>query len=448
MFDTDLLGLNSRLSSRYMTLVDEHLSPAFRGAAGLRSLPGTASPMAATQAAWRFLKHPEISLRQLFAPLLSSVVGEIGVSCDRYVLVACDWCNLHYTHHSRKRDRVTLSQKKDFGYELFSGLALSDRDGQALGPLWMEMRASDGLHSTHCDQLRPAISVLDELAHNFYFTQQLDLPVSPVFIIDAEADSASHMRQCDRSGNLFLFRADAINSARHGQEQQKLSAIADSMRDSGAFQFARKVKFKQHSVEQWVAHTDVVLTRAARPQRQGEKRQAIPGEPLPLRLIVSELRNQAGERLAIWYLLTNVPESISSHQIVLWYYWRWQIENYHKLLKSAGQEIEHWQQKTAEAIVRRLAIASMACVIVWRLQKDESPEAEQLRNLLVRLSGRQMAYGKKHTAPALLAGFGVLLSMLDILETYDVESLKEIAKSANHWARPGPQSAVNSVSIE
>ena len=312
----------------------------------------------------------------------------------------------------------------------------------------MEMRASDGIHFTHCDQLCPAISVTDELAHNFYCTQQLDLPVSPVFIIDAEADSASHMRQCDRSGNLFLLRADAINSARHGQEQQKLSAIADSMRDSAAFQFARKVKFKQHSVEQWVAHTDVVLTRAARPQRQGEKRKAIPGEPLPLRLIVSELRNQAGERLAIWYLLTNVPESISSYQIVLWYYWRWQIENYHKLLKSAGQEIEHWQQKTAEAIVRRLAIASMACVIVWRLQKDESQEAEQLRNLLVRLSGRQMAYGKKHTAPALLAGFWVLLSMLDILETYDVESLKKIAKPANHWARPGPQSAVNSVSIE
>ena len=84
-----------------MSLVDEHLSPAFGGAAGLRSLPGTASPMAATQAAWRFLKHPGISLRQLFAPLLSSVVGEIGVSCDRYVLVACDWCKLHYTHHSR-----------------------------------------------------------------------------------------------------------------------------------------------------------------------------------------------------------------------------------------------------------------------------------------------------------------------------------------------------------
>ena len=55
--------------------------------------------------------------------------------------------------------------------------------------------------------------------------------------------------------------------------------------------------------------------------------------------------------------------------MALWYYWRWRIESYFKLLKSAGQQVEAWQQGTAEAIAKRLVVASMACVVVWRLAR-------------------------------------------------------------------------------
>ncbi|MDR3108080.1 MAG: hypothetical protein LBU65_00120 [Planctomycetaceae bacterium] len=47
------------------------------------------------------------------------------------------------------------------------------------------------------------------------------------------------------------------------------------------------------------------------------------------------------KRLARWYLLSNVFD-VSSATIALWYYYRWRIENYFKLFKSGGQEIEHW----------------------------------------------------------------------------------------------------------
>ena len=30
-----------------------------------------------------------------------------------------------------------------------------------------------------------------------------------------------------------------------------------------------------------------------------------------------------------------------------WYYWRWKIESFFKLLKSAGQQLESWQQPSA-----------------------------------------------------------------------------------------------------
>jgi len=86
------------------------------------------------------------------------------------------------------------------------------------------------------------------------------------------------------------------------------------------------------------------------------------------------------------------------------------------LLKSAGMNAESWQQESGAAFLRRLCVASMACLTVWHLQRDESPAAAQLRIALVRLSGRQMKHRVESTAPALLAGLERLLAMGTALE--------------------------------
>lgn len=68
----------------------------------------------------------------------------------------------------------------------------------------------------------------------------------------------------------------------------------------------------------------------------------------------------------------------------------------------------------------------MACVIVWQLQADHSPEAIEVKDVLVRLSGRQTKRKRPHTAPALLAGLWVLLSMNALLEQYDLRYLRRL----------------------
>ena len=80
---------------------------------------------------------------------------------------------------------------------------------------------------------------------------------------------------------------------------------------------------------------------------------------------------------------------------------------------------------------KRLLIAAMSTLIVWRLASETSEQAEQMRNLLVRLSGRQMKRGKGQrtfTEPALLAGLGVLLPMLFLLQTQDLAQLQRLAQ--------------------
>jgi len=137
-------------------------------------------------------------------------------------------------------------------------------------------------------------------------------------------------------------------------------------------------------------------------------------------------------------LLTNVPADLDAATIALWYYWRWSIESYFKLLKSAGMQVESWQQETAAAIARRLLVASMACVTVWRLARSSHPQAEAARHLLVRLSGRQMKHKRPFTLPALLAGLWVLIAMLEALNDYSLSDLRMLADVALNHLRPQP----------
>ncbi len=153
---------------------------------------------------------------------------------------------------------------------------------------------------------------------------------------------------------------------------------------------------------------------------------SIAGKPLGLRLIVGRVVGPGGETLARWMLLSNVPSRYDPLTVTRWYYWRWRIESYFKLLKSAGQQVEEWEQESGEAIAKRLVIASMACLTVWALQRDEGGAAAEVRRILIRLSGRQMKWGVESTAPALLAGLEKLLAMLDLLEQYDPAYLRSL----------------------
>ena len=124
---------------------------------------------------------------------------------------------------------------------------------------------------------------------------------------------------------------------------------------------------------------------------------------------------------------------IESSTIALWYYWRWQVESFFKLLKSAGHQLEAWQQESALAIAKRLLVVSMACVSVWAIAADNSQESTELRTFLIKLSGRQMRHKKEFTNPALLAGLWVFLSMLEIMETYSQEELNSLKATAQQF---------------
>ena len=414
-----------RWQRRYEQLVIEHLSPAHRLASGLRVLPSTVGAFASAQAAWRFYHNPRIDLPSLMRPLLES--GRASLQQDRgpYALVMHDWSLLHFGGHEGKPDRVTLSQSRDLGYELQAAVLVSSDHGGPLAPLSLSLRAADGVHCCRTWQVRSAQSPLDELEPAMKFVEQLRY--------------RSWLRT---PGRFFIVRADDRVAQFEG-EKRRFSWLLSHLWAKNGFRKVREFMCRGKKAFQWVAETTVTMTNPARPQRRdGKPRKSIPGEPVTLRLVISQIRwADATDAPLVWYLLTNVTPDADATQISLWYYWRWKVESYFKLLKTSGQEIEQWQQESAEAITRRLLVASMACVVVWQLAQDQSAEAATLREILIRLSGRQMKRGCSFTMPALLAGLWALLGTFSILEDHELSDLKKLAQQVLQFPRAGPDKA-------
>jgi hypothetical protein len=412
-----------------------HMSGLHAVAAGLRALPGVANSFAATQAAWRFYANEHIGLPQLAEPVIACAKAQIPRACRDYCLIAMDWSGLHF-NHTQKADRVELFHHADLGYELFTALALSDIDGRPLAPVALDLRAAEGLHTTRSPDLLPVPSQLDILLPMMDHVEGLKLGKRPVFIIDREGDSVGHHRQFEAAGRLFLIRANDSPHVFWNDRKMPLKQVAKAFAGMQALEDSCAVLFKGTPARQSVGETLVTLRRPARTHRttgtgkhRKKRHHNIAGAPITLRLIVSEVRDQSGKVLATWLLLTNLPESVTPETAALWYYWRWRIESFHKLIKSAGLHIEQWQQESAGALARRLLVAAMAVTWVWQLAKDPHPEAQELQQVLVGLSGRQIKRGKGRpafTIPALLAGLGVLMPMLCLLEQYSAEELRTL----------------------
>jgi hypothetical protein len=425
LYEIELPDLEPRLQRRYENLVRQHLAAKTELAAGLRAMSETKGSFAATQGAWRFFRNPHVTLPGLMGPLLGHARRAIATECKDVVLAIHDWSALGFANHESKSDRVPLRTKRPVGYELLTGLLLSDRTGDPLGPTHQELTAADGVLSTRSNRRLPPRSHLDALTLAMAHLGRLELGKPVVHIIDAEADSVGHLRRWEAKKERFVTRGDDIRWVKWKGQECQVATIWPQL----VFKLSGEVQYHGRAAQQYVAETNLTLHRPAREHRIINGRhvhRTRQGRPLELRLVVSEIRDQSGQVLAQWLLWTNVS-GVSAQTIALWYYWRWRIESYFKLLKRAGQQIEQWQQTSAPAIARRLLVAAMACVVVWDLARSTTPAASQARSLLVRLSGRLMKRGVEFTQPALLAGMWVLLAMLETLEEYSHEELRQLA---------------------
>lgn len=417
---------------RYRELVRRHCHAVPSGASGSASLPGGVSAFAQTMAAWRFYNNPRVEMVELIEPLREYARRQLAATNAGVVMLVHDWCKLSYPGHASKLDQAQLAQANNRGYELTTVLAVSGTDGAALAPVEVHFKTADGVLSTR-DPAPPDEHHLEQVRPTMDASRAWNLGCPALHVIDREADSVGHFRAWHAGGYHFLVRGHDHRIVTWEGRRITRRKVGETLQTRGDFRHCGAALYQGRAAQLWVAETAVVLAQPARtmvPCRKGAKKKKqveIPGPPLTLRLIVVQVRDDHGRTLATWYLLSNAPTTLlSAEQLARCYYWRWRIESYFKLLKSHGQQLEHWLQETGAAIFRRLLVATMACVTVWHLQADSSPAAIALKTTLIRFSGRQTKRTRPHTAPALLAGLWGLLTMLEYLEHHDLEDLKQL----------------------
>jgi hypothetical protein len=406
-------------------MVKGHLKHSARTATGITIPADVQNAFSITQATWRFLDNDRVTPLALVEPLRQFVRQQLADT--DYALAVIDWCKLDYKKHTAKKDIVQLTHKDDVGYELTSHLLVSAEHGCPIAPIQMHLKTAAGFLSTATTTPPQEGHHLGQVLPMMRDAAAMELPATLVHVIDREADSVFHFRDWHTAGFLFLVRGDGDRYVRRHNEVLKYGEIEAQLEAQGAFRSSRQVSIKDKLGIHYVAETEIVLDRPAQHRVDGKVVQ-IPGEALSLRLvIVRVVEPESREVLSTWYLLSNVPSEVPAEQIALWYYWRWQIESFFKLLKSGGQELEHWQQERGGAILKRLLVASMACSVVWSLQRSGDEQSVAFKSVLVRLSGKRLKRGRSPTAGILLSGLFVLLQMLDFLTDIDFDLSKVMA---------------------
>jgi hypothetical protein len=417
------MDIDARLLKRYQELVRSHIAHCDFLSPGIKNTLSKNKAFAQTQGAWRFFNNEQCSLQELIKPVFASGLEESRSHCDEYALIAHDWSGLIYKTHSSKKDRFGVHHGKELGYELQSSLLLSDRNGGPLAPLAINVATKNELLSTYREDTGNGETHLEELTKRIHYLESSGFEKSMVHIIDREGDSVQLMR--DMGEYNWLFRSRSNSRIVYNNVSSRVDQLAKAL----TYKVCREINYRGQKAIQYLSEAKILIDRIAQPKKRMDgRKQRIKGKPIEARFVVSKIQNEEGKLLSWWYLITNVSD-VPMDQIALWYYWRWSIESFFKLLKSAGMQLESWQQETGKAIARRLLVASMACVFVWQIAESKTPEAGKLRAVLIKLSGRQMKYGVEFTRPALLAGLASLLTTLTLFDQYNLDELKQLLKS-------------------
>ena len=339
------------MGRRYQQLVKEHTNSTETLAAGLRALPTESkSSFASTQAAWRFYQNEKVTLKKLSEPLLDAAHEGVSSRCTQYALCIHDWSRLNYRKHTSKEDRYQITHKTDVGYDLQSSLLISGDTGKPIAPIAQRLVTADMSHATYQTEENPQTKAhLDEVTDCMKWIEGQAFKKPLVHIIDREADSIGHIRQWEEAKIQWLTRSRISSRIDYHGESMRCEEVADQLN----FTRVRKVNYKGKQYWQWVAETPITITRQAKPSQKKQKKPAVSGAPVDARLVVSRILSDSGKVLANWLLISNVMD-VEAEEIALWYYWRWQIESWFKLLKRAGHDLESWQQESGKAIAKRL----------------------------------------------------------------------------------------------
>lgn len=318
-----------------------------------------------TKAAYRFFDNDKVTPERIRAPHHQRTVERIAQY--KQVLAVQDTSFLNYTHHPQTEGLGAIGNKRQHqrGFGMHSTLAVTTQ-GLPLGLLAQAFFTRPEDEPAHRPEECRNLPIEEKESYRWLqaFAQTLTLvppDVQVITVCDREADLYEMFAFAQERDAPLLVRASS-DRALLEDEVRKLWPKVERQPVTGslAVRIPGNGKRKARQATVLVRFTSVTLKPPWRPN-------GLKLAPVVLHAILvreEDLVPDVDEPIE-WLLLTNTPVAsfAEAQQVVEWYCCRWQIEVFHKVLKS-GCRVEECRLQTANRLYNWVALMS---VIAWRL---------------------------------------------------------------------------------
>jgi Transposase DNA-binding/Transposase DDE domain len=358
---------------------DERLGKRFRTLLGQlaegtgESIPMACQDWANTKAAYRFLSNERVNEHEILAGHFEATharflaaAGTVLVLHDTTELCFRreDGRDIGYLTTSTARSISRPQSHKVCGMLMHSSLAVTT-EGLPLGVAAIKFWTRDKFKGTnklkkHINPTRVPIEEKESIRWLRNLEQSTELLGEPqrcVHIGDREADIFELFWTAQRAGTHFLFRTCVDRCAEDGSY-----LVEDLMQEAPCKGLHRvdvrdkKGNMRQAILELRYRRIKILPSRAKQNKYQ----------PLTMTVLYAEEKHAPRRCEAIrWKLVTDLPVRSRAEALekLEWYALRWQIETFHKIMKS-GCEAEDSKLRTAERLVNLMATF---CIMSWRI---------------------------------------------------------------------------------
>lgn len=319
----------------------------------------------------RLLRNPRVGVAQIIAGWSEETAP---AAAGRHVLAIQDTSEIHFrTTEGHRRGLGLIGKGVGHGILLHPMIAVDAASGQCLGlvggALWTRPEPAAVPASRQKKKKRNQQRLLDDKESRHWIeTAQMAKPVL--------AAAAMITMVADQEADLYPFWARVPEGKVHvlGRVYHDRKLATGGTLTTAACRWpvlgTRRLTLRE---------------RKDRPKREAElelragsvtllrpRGTCAPGLPKQVTLTLIELSEPnppAGAEAVTWRLLTThaAPDAASTWQIVDWYRKRWIIEQFFRTLKKQGLRIEDSQVETADCLIKLVAIAARAAVIIMQL---------------------------------------------------------------------------------
>ena len=318
-----------------------------------------------TKAAYRFFDNNKATPQGVHTPHQQRTVERM--SQYPLVLAIQDTTFFNYTHHPQTKELGAIGNKKQNqrGFGMHSTLATTAA-GTPLGILTQEFFTRPVDEPSHQPNELRRLPIEKKESYKWLqaFEQTLELApagVNVVTVCDREADIYEMFTLAQDKDAKLLVRASADRSL-VDNEVSKLWEKVEHQAVAGHLS-VKIPKNQKREARQTTVSVRFTQVKLKPPWRPNQKK--LPIVTLNAVLIREENPSDDVDEPIEWLLLTNLPITNFDEAVgvVRWYCCRWQIEIFHKIIKS-GCTVEDCRLETADRLQTYIALMS---AIAWRL---------------------------------------------------------------------------------